>query len=1082
MKKLKNSVVYFSLFSMLFIMNCGQTVDTKPDMTEFTDPPVSNSVHAWWHWMENAITKDGITKDLEAMKKQGISTVTILNVSLFNERDLGVPKVIFNTDQWYKMFEWALSEAHRLGMTVGVHNCDGWSTSGGPWIDPENSMKQIVWSRTFLTGGRQVEYRLPQPGSNIDFYRDIRVVAFPASGSDNSFRIAGPDMMVNSKPAGNVLYDANPFSSVAVNKNTVINITFENEFQCSKIAIHPRVRFDFVSLRNIHFQFELKASSDGKTFRSVGLFDGPAMNRTTLLEMEPINAKYYRIEFKGVSGSDKLQIGELELIGENEKPSYHTSIPYHLEKTVTTMAHSITDFRTSGTISADALRSEDIADITQYMNSDGILKWDAPGGRWEVLRIGFTSTGAVNFPATISGTGLECDKMDTAALNLHFRSFSSRLIDYAGEYTGNTFEYIFIDSWECEFQNWTGNFEKEFEKRRDYSMIKWFPVICGLTVDSPDATERFLHDYQKTIAELIEENYYAHFSRLCRENGLKLHAEVIYGGTTYPPLDILKSNSYADVPMYEFWARADDATGFIDYTPGSNPAYPMPVNAAALYGKNVIPAEAYTGYAFFSESPWDLKLFGDRAFCSGINQMVLHSYVHQPFEKKPGITLWEFGHSFNRHNPWWDFASQWFTYHARVQNILQQGVPCADILYYIGDRFYPGRDTAAISMVPEGFRTQKCNLDILMNHCRVKNGKLLLDNGLSYEMLLLHNDNHMNVKTLERIAELANDGAIIAGIRPSKVPGYLNYASEEKELNDLSAAMWGNTSENNYGKGKIYSGKSLKDVLDQHNITPDFSVAGGSEGFIYIHKKTGNDEVYFVVNQTDEAVEVDCIFRVAGKFPGIWNPQYGTVYMPRDFRELSGNTIVPHKFKPRESVIFVFRDESSGDIPEFSEYENKYTLEKFEGTLTFEDLPPEKKVSIEGFVSWTISDDPDIKYYSGKANYSLNFDLPEEIKDKKPLFISVDGARSAYEITLNGNLLGSAVFPGYRFEVSPVVRGNDNVLEIRIASPYRNRVIGDMIQSGSLKNLWTTLPENALPGRDKPLLESGISGPVAFYY
>jgi len=462
--------------------------------------------------------------------------------------------------------------------------------------------------------------------------------------------------------------------------------------------------------------------------------------------------------------------------------------------------------------------------------------------------------------------------------------------------------------------------------------------------------------------------------------------------------------------------------------------------------------------------------------------MVLHSYVHQPFEKKPGITLWEFGHSFNRHNPWWDFASQWFTYHARVQNILQQGVPCADILYYIGDRFYPGRDTAAISMVPEGFRTQKCNLDILMNHCRVKNGKLLLDNGLSYEMLLLHNDNHMNVKTLKRIAELANDGAIIAGIRPSKVPGYLNYASEEKELNDLSAAMWGNTYENNYGKGKIYSGKSLKDVLDQHNITPDFSVAGGSEGFIYIHKKTGNDEVYFVVNQTDEAVEVDCIFRVAGKFPGIWNPQYGTVYMPRDFRELSGNTIVPHKFKPRESVIFVFRDESSGDIPEFSEYENKYTLEKFEGTLTFEDLPPEKKVSIEVFVSWTTSDDPDIKYYSGKANYSLNFDLPEEIKDKKPLFISVDGARSAYEITLNGNLLGSAVFPGYRFEVSPVVRGNDNVLEIRIASPYRNRVIGDMIQSGSLKNLWTTLPENALPGRDKPLLESGISGPVAFYY
>ena len=156
------------------------------------------------------------------------------------------------------------------------------------------------------------------------------------------------------------------------------------------------------------------------------------------------------------------------------------------------------------------------------------------------------------------------------------------------------------------------------------------------------------------------------------------------------PVDILKSNSYLDVPMFEFWAGVNKETGFIDYEPVTNTTFAIPVHAAALYGKQIVAAEAYTGEANYSESPWDLKLIGDRAFCTGINQMVLHSYVHQPFEKKPGITLGGNGQSFNRHNPWWEFSSQWFTYHARAQYMLQQGVPAADILYFTGDMYNQG--------------------------------------------------------------------------------------------------------------------------------------------------------------------------------------------------------------------------------------------------------------------------------------------------------------------------------------------------------------------------------------------------------
>ncbi len=89
------------------------------------------------------------------MKEQGIVQATILNVGLFGDRDFGVKKVIFNTPEWFEMFQWALKEANRLGISIGVHNCDGWSTSGGPWITPEMSMKQYVWTKTIINASQQ---------------------------------------------------------------------------------------------------------------------------------------------------------------------------------------------------------------------------------------------------------------------------------------------------------------------------------------------------------------------------------------------------------------------------------------------------------------------------------------------------------------------------------------------------------------------------------------------------------------------------------------------------------------------------------------------------------------------------------------------------------------------------------------------------------------------------------------------------------------------------------------------------------------------------------------------------------------
>jgi hypothetical protein len=1089
MKKLKHlGFIILSGFALIFT-SCNHISNDSLNKTDFKNPPLENSIHAWWHWLDNSITKEGITKDLEAMKSQGISTVTILNVSLFGEKEMGVPQIKFNTPEWYEMFEWALHEARRLDMHVGAHNCDGWSSSGGPWITPEYSMKRCVWSKTVVSGPGQTQIQLAQPRKNLDYYKDIRVVAFPSKDQTSSFSNMKPKIAVNGKLTGNLLYDSNPFSGVSINDSSEINIAFGHKFTATRIAIHPRMEFTWGNLKSIHYQIELKTSDDGKSYKLAQLLEGTPMNKTSVLEIHQVTAGYYKLIFRKIAGFNfiPMQISELELLDKDEKTGYNTAIPFHLEKTVTTIADKTGDILLQGNEVTDAVSVSSILDLTQYMTDDGTLNWKVPEGTWTILRIGYTTTEATNAPATLAGRGLECDKMDTAALNLHFRSFPAKLIAHAGQYTGNTFEYMFIDSWECRYQNWTGNFASEFEKRRRYSIVSWLPVICGVTVDNSESTERFLQDFRQTIAELIQENYYRHFNELCHQNGIKSHTEVIYGGSNYPPLDILKSNSYVDVPMFEFWAGPDAKTGFINYRPVTGSSWEIPAQAAALYKKQIIPAESYTGYANYSETPWDLKLYGDRAFCSGINQIVLHSYVHQPFEKKPGVTLGVFGQSFNRHNPWWEFASQWFTYLARAQYLLQKGTPAADILYFEGDRYFRELNDSGKYKVPYGYSLQRCNLDVLLNHCKVVNGKLRLDNGLCYEILLLPDDSVMELSTLKRIGELVNAGAVVAGPRPEKVAGNLNYEINEKSLNVLSAQLWGKTgpgiNENSFGSGKIISGIGLNEILKNLKIKPDFSCKRiDSTNLLYIHKKAGNTDIFFVVNQEDKTVERECNFRISGKNPEIWDPQYGTVTIPTDFKISEGMTTVRIRFRPKESLFFVFKKEKEDNLQVRNDPAQKYVLNDYTGTIEFDDIPGKKTMPVTSFSSWTIQDDPDIKYYAGKAKYDLNVFIPSGLESKNPTYICLDSVMVAYDITLNGKFLGSSVFPGTRFEVTGKLKEKDNKLIIHVANTWRNRIIGDFTQYGKLKNCWTTSPVHNLPDKDKQLQKSGILGPVSLYY
>lgn len=1084
----------------------------------FQNPPDSFAVHTWWHWMDNAITKDGITKDLESMKEQGISQATILNVSQMNEVDMGITPVIFNTPEWYGMFKWSLQEANRLGIKIGMQNCDGWATSGGPWITPENSMKRCTWSKTIVSGGQPVSLRLPEPGARNDFYRDIRVLAFKTFETDNSFRKALPKIQVDGNQTlrnlhdGNkdmepfrefpfqytheILHDGNPLSATDVKEGSVIDIAFKEPFSSEKLALHFRRRFQRRPYSEVHFNVILKASSDGKTYREVSRIIDPGLNHTRVFEFSTVSARFYRLIIQDQNDSEKgrgLTLAELELLKSDELPRYNTPISHHLEKTVTTKAESIPDFFSDNLNPSEMVQPSDVFDITEFMDANGLLSWNVPQGNWTILRVGYTTTGHTNHPATKAGRGLEVDKMDTTALNVHFKNFPLKLIEHAGQFTGNTFRFLLIDSWECKYQNWTAKFPEEFEKRRGYSIHSWLPVICGVVVESSEATERFLQDYRQTIADLIEENYYRHYSKLCRAHGLEAHAEVIYGGdkgdgaTIFPPVDNLKSNSYMDLPMVEFWAPG------INYKPVKQATVTMVADAAALYGKSIVGSEAYTGYANYEESPWDLKLYGDNAFCSGINQMILHSYVHQPDERNPGFTLGPFGQSFNRHIPWWEFSSQWFDYQARVQYVLQQGVRSADLLYFTGNKLYE-RDIEekGVYTIPYGYSVQRCNSDILLNHSSVKNGKIVLSNGMSYQLLLIPGDEGMELASLKRIAELVKQGAILVGPKPSRTLSYKNHEDEEKELLALVDVLWGNpkgnsTEENQYGKGKVFPVTDIQSVCNVIGLKTEFySPKGDSENLLCITKKVGDDDIFYVVNQEDKPVDRVCSFRVSGKYPEIWDPAYGSVTIPSEFSETDGVINIPISFQPRESLFFVFKKKKSEGIPKRQKVQEIFQLNKINGTVSFNSVGSNEPLAIDTLKSLSAYDKPAIKYFAGIADYKITFDLPGDISKVSPLFISPGDFKSSCQVTLNGLLLGNTTFPDYRFDVTGLVKETGNVLEIRVGNNFQNRMVGDYVENGELKHVWTTNPSQGksdarFPNKNTSLQKSGLIGPVKFY-
>ena len=573
-----------------------------------------------------------------------------------------------------------------------------------------------------------------------------------------------------------------------------------------------------------------------------------------------------------------------------------------------------------------AVKKDEIIDLTPNFKS-GKLNWNAPEGEWTIIRYGYTCTGARTSTNSDGWEGLSVDHLSPEAFEVFSQTVITPLIKTA-QSVGNSIKYLQTDSWEMDLVSWTRNFPAEFKKYRGYDIQKYMPALAGRIVENRNETNRFLHDFRKTIGDCVADNHYRLFYELAHKYGMGIHPES--GGPHSAPVDALAVMRISDFPQGEFWAMANTHRIKDD----ERLSVKQSACVAHTNGKRFVAAEGPTSIGpQWERSPMDLKGNIDRVFCSGVNRIVWHTFTSSPKEfGLPGNEYFA-GTHLNPNVTWWKQSKDFISYLDRNMFMLQQGLFVADVLYYYGDDVpnfvFLKEDMPELNF---GYDWDKCSKDVILNRVSVNDGKIILPDGMTYRVMMLPQEKAIDLNVLRKLEQLVKAGMTLIGSRPSEVSGLTNFQRGDKELNEIADRLWGKTdgqtiTENNYGKGRVISGKDVNQVLSDMKVTPDFQFKGThtKTALDYIHRTTSDQEIYFISNRfsqmkyndfeyrylttlPDRWEQVECSFRVNGKVPELWDPITGETKEIVVYREENGRTIVPLLFEPEGSKYIVFRN------------------------------------------------------------------------------------------------------------------------------------------------------------------------------
>jgi len=1074
---------------VVVISACTQQTTSTLSEAEFKNPSAEYKPRTWFHAMSGNMSKAGLTKDLEAIEEVGIGGILLFNISQ------GIPNgpIKYNSPQHHEMLKHAAAECERLGLSFGVHNCDGWSSSGGPWITPEQSMKMVVWSETITSGG-DVKIQLPQPTTRKDYYEDIAVLAYPSLKSEiadfkNPPKITASDENFDIKFASDNRLDETTRIEKQGDKSPWIQFEYKQPHE---------IRSVFMVFNDRNGEAVLQVSNDGKNFTTVrdlykvrtgkgewGINDS----------FSPIKSKYFRLQLNQTITFKEARLLSTQCL---HNVLGRTSIARTEDNEMTPIGNAKPEM---------VIDTSAIINLSEKMNSAGVLETTLPKGTWTIMRFGYTTTDAFNHPASDEGRGLECDKFSRQAFKIHYDAFSKKVIENTRELAPNAMQYLEIDSYEMGGQNWTQNYSNIFTQEKGYDITEFLPLFAGRFVESAETSDKVLWDLRDVNCQLMDENYFGYFAELCKADGIKSYIEP-YG---FGPLNDLDVGARADINMGEFWMNREMTM------------VQSAVSASHIYGKNVISAESFTStpQINWKGNPAMAKISGDKAWAFGINEFMFHRFAHQAnTHVTPGMTMNRWGFHFDRTQTWWENAgADWFKYMARGQYLLRKGVPVSDLLVFVGDgspnSVYLRKDFAP--EIPAGTNFDCVNVDVLINRIQIKENKLVLPEGTEYKMLVLRNCETLTLETLKRIEEISKAGIPIAGEKPLQLAGFKTSAKENTEFEKLVDEIW--------KQEKTYTNFNWTSIFKQENLKPDVAITGRKD-INFMHRKTEGDDIYFLYNPDSVAQQLECNFRIENKIPELWSPMTGEPVKSAQFINQGEITKVWMDLEAEESVFIVFRESPKGvtsvSVADKLD-EGKYFLndnnevfvethsdepgKEITGTWEVEFLKENgygAKHTFEQLSDWKDKADENIKYYSGTAIYHTTFNWDDDVSSAENKYVlNLGDVKIVAEIKLNEKDLGVLWMPPFKVDITNALKKGKNKLEIAITNQWSNKLIGDerfptsypafKLEGNFPKNKmidWYVNNEPLPEGQrttfctadfydaDDPLMPSGLLGPV----
>lgn len=708
------SLLFFWL-AMLTIVNAQKSECSLNGQIQrlWHNPTIDYRMKTWWFFGYERTTDEGITADVEALKKAGFGGVVYYDQQHADDASAQGAEDAFSPDWWHHL-RFAASEAKRCGLTFELNISNGYC-AGGRWIDPAHAMQRVAKAEIIVEKGADDQWTKIDGDLVINgrdgYVKDIALIAMPYR-NDTKMRHITASYNAQGKgrngamqgPLGAPSGEFSGYGFTALPDIGILQVSDDSIIWRDVVTLQPMYR------------------SQGGYFKRTNAF--PATE-----------GRFWRVKYLGDERLKEWHIGSEALLDRwEERAALHSDFAeedatpqYGTEEIVDPMACIV-------------CMSPSEAQVKEPFS---ILPADSYCGKWRILRFASVITGAKSKHGRQNLAGYECDKLSDEAANLHWDSYVQVMLDSlpAGSVAGIT-----MDSHEGGSQNWTPLMLEEFYRLQGYDLTPYLPVLAGYVVESVEKTEQVLYDFRQTIATLIQEKYFGTFQRRASSQGLAFTAQAI-GNALCIIGDAISVKQVVDKPQGEFWTYQQQ--GAYDVKDCSS--------AAHLYGKPVASAEAMTDCEY-KDTPHRLHRVANIAFSMGAQEFVVCATPHIPLDSvyQPYIAGREY--AINRSNPLWQQMEPIWQQAARSMVLLRQGKAVPDVLVFLGDDV-PIKTLS--NRLPKGIDHldwDVCTGDALRNRLKAHNGKIVTPDGLAYQALIMADKAHVSSTSQQLIDNLQAAG------------------------------------------------------------------------------------------------------------------------------------------------------------------------------------------------------------------------------------------------------------------------------------------------------------------------------------